>query len=168
MGIPVNYTENTHENVTYCISVNELRVADSEVKLLKSVELLSTQNGKREESAVTPAQHPVTMTSENTGVEKSWSRQYGELKLNEFDLPDFALFRGWKKRFEILKVKVFIFKNYGIRHWNLNLNSFTSTIGMNGQPGNSSPRKMKLSLSLDETTLSTLSIKPLKSVIQPL
>ncbi len=63
-------------------------MADPKVKELKPQALLSTHNGKREQAAVTPAQHPVTMTKENMGVGKSWSRQYGEPKLNEYDLPE--------------------------------------------------------------------------------
>jgi len=63
-------------------------MADPKVKALKPEELLSTHNGKREEAAVTPAQHPVTMTGENMGVGKSWSRQTGEPKLNVYDLPE--------------------------------------------------------------------------------
>ncbi len=65
-------------------------MADAKVKALKPEELVSTHNGKREEAAVTPAQHPVTMTSENMGVGKSWSRQSGEPKLNEYDMPESA------------------------------------------------------------------------------
>lgn len=63
-------------------------MADPKVKSMKPEELLSTHNGKREEAAVTPAQHPVTMTKENMGVGKSWSRENGEPKLNEYDLPE--------------------------------------------------------------------------------
>jgi hypothetical protein len=63
-------------------------MADGKVKALKPEELLSTHNGKREQAAVTPAQHPVTMTRENMGVGKSWSRQYGEPKLNQYDMPE--------------------------------------------------------------------------------
>lgn len=62
-------------------------MADPKVKALKPEELLSTHNGRREQAAVTPAQHPVTMTKENMGVGKSWSRQSGEPKLNAYDLP---------------------------------------------------------------------------------
>ncbi|MDD4822193.1 MAG: hypothetical protein PHI48_06510 [Bacteroidales bacterium] len=62
-------------------------MADPKVKAMKPEELLSTHDGKREEAAVTTAQHPVTMTSENMGVGKSWSRKDGEPKLNEYDLP---------------------------------------------------------------------------------
>ncbi len=63
-------------------------MAEPKVKAMKPEELLSTHNGKREEAAVTPAQHPVTMTSVNMGVGKSWSRQNGEPTLNEYDLPE--------------------------------------------------------------------------------
>ncbi len=65
-------------------------MADPKVMALKPEELVSTHKGKREEAAVTPAQHPFNMTKVNMGVGKSWSRQYGEPKLNEYDLPDSA------------------------------------------------------------------------------
>jgi hypothetical protein len=63
-------------------------MAEPEVKSMKPVELLSTHQGRREQAAVTPAQHPVTMTKENMGVGKSWSRANGQPKLNEYDLPE--------------------------------------------------------------------------------
>jgi len=44
--------------------------------------LVSTHNGKKEEAAVTPAQHPSSL------VGKSWSRQHGEPSLNDQDLPE--------------------------------------------------------------------------------
>ncbi|MDR1154423.1 MAG: hypothetical protein LBL04_06905, partial [Bacteroidales bacterium] len=62
-------------------------MAEPEVKAMKPLELLSTHNGRREQAAVTPAQHPVTMTKENMGVGKSWSRANGQPALNEYDLP---------------------------------------------------------------------------------
>lgn len=65
-------------------------LADERVKNLSPLELLSTHKGKREQAAVTTAQHPVTMTKENMGVGKSWSREFGQPKLNEYDLPDSA------------------------------------------------------------------------------
>ncbi len=65
-------------------------MADAKVKSLKPEELVSKHKDQLEEAAVTPAQHPVTMTSENMGVGKSWSRQYGEPKLNQYDTPDSA------------------------------------------------------------------------------
>jgi hypothetical protein len=63
-------------------------MADPKVKALEPEELLSKHNGKPEEAAVTPAQHPFTMTEENMGVGKSWSRLNGEPKLNEYDMPE--------------------------------------------------------------------------------
>ena len=63
-------------------------MADPKVKGMKPEELLSTHQGKREQAAVTPAQHPVTMTNKNMGVGKSWSRQSGQPKLNEQDMPE--------------------------------------------------------------------------------
>ena len=62
-------------------------LADSRVKNLPPEELLSLHNGKREQAAVTAAQHPVTMTDENMGVGKSWSRANGQPELNEYDMP---------------------------------------------------------------------------------
>ena len=62
-------------------------LAEPEVKAMKPEELLSTHQGQREEAAVTPAQHPVTMTKENMGVGKSWSRATGQPALDEYDMP---------------------------------------------------------------------------------
>jgi len=63
-------------------------MADPKVAALKPEELLSTHNGRREQDAVTPAQHPVTMGgTEPIGVGKSWSRASGEPQLDELDLP---------------------------------------------------------------------------------
>lgn len=65
-------------------------MADPRIKSMTPEELLSKHDGKVEEAAVTPAQHPVTMTEVPMGVGKSWSRRDGEPKLNEYDLPDSA------------------------------------------------------------------------------
>ena len=65
-------------------------MADKKIQALSPRELVSTHQGQLEEAAVTPAQHPVTMTSENMGVGKSWSLKDGEPRLNEYDLPDSA------------------------------------------------------------------------------
>lgn len=56
-------------------------MGDDNVKALTPVELISTHNGQREEAAVTPAQHPSSLTG------KSWTKAHGEPELNEFDLP---------------------------------------------------------------------------------
>ncbi len=65
-------------------------MADKKIQDLSPIELVSTHNDQLEEAAVTPAQHPVTMTSENMGVGKSWSLKNGQPKLNEYDMPDSA------------------------------------------------------------------------------
>ncbi|MBF6628113.1 MAG: hypothetical protein ITG04_06345, partial [Proteiniphilum sp.] len=65
-------------------------MADPRVKNLPPEELLSLHNGKREQAAVTAAQHPVTMTDENMGVGKSWSREFGQPELDEYDMPKTA------------------------------------------------------------------------------
>ncbi len=62
-------------------------LADEKVKAMKPEELLSTHKGIREEAAVTAAQHPVTMTAENMGVGKSWSRENGQPSLDDYDMP---------------------------------------------------------------------------------
>jgi hypothetical protein len=56
-------------------------LGDEKVKTMNSDDLASMHKGKREESAVTPGQHPASL------VGKSWSRANGEPKLNEYDLP---------------------------------------------------------------------------------
>ena len=63
-------------------------LADERIKSMTPKELLSKHNGKPEQGAVTPAQHPVTMTANPMGVGKSWTRQYGEPQLNEYDMPE--------------------------------------------------------------------------------
>lgn len=65
-------------------------MADPRIKSMTPEQLASKHDGKIEEAAVTPAQHPVTMTEVPMGVGKSWSRRDGEPKLNEYDLPDSA------------------------------------------------------------------------------
>ena len=56
-------------------------LGDARVKAMNPRDLVSTHNGKPEEAAVTPAQHPVSL------VGKSWTRQNGEPELNQYDLP---------------------------------------------------------------------------------
>jgi hypothetical protein len=56
-------------------------LGDDRVKQLKPDELASRHEGRKEESAVTPAQHPSSL------VGKSWTREHGEPELDERDLP---------------------------------------------------------------------------------
>jgi hypothetical protein len=56
-------------------------LGDKRVQALNPDELVSTHNGKREEAAVTPAQHASSM------IGKSWSRAQGQPQLNEYDMP---------------------------------------------------------------------------------
>ncbi|MCC6445757.1 MAG: hypothetical protein IT210_20175 [Armatimonadetes bacterium] len=56
-------------------------MGDKRVQALKPEERLSTHRGRREEAAVTPAQHPSSLTG------KSWAAEKGEPPLNEYDLP---------------------------------------------------------------------------------
>ena len=54
---------------------------------MKPSELVSRHEGKPEEAAVTPAQHPVGLEGEPMGVGKSWSRHTLEPELNKYDMP---------------------------------------------------------------------------------
>jgi len=56
-------------------------MGDKRVQALSVDELLSKHDGAKEEAAVTPAQHPSSLTG------KSWTRANGEPELNEYDLP---------------------------------------------------------------------------------
>ena len=59
-------------------------LGNEKVKKMNPDDLVSVHNGKKEEAAVTPAQHPSSL------VGKSWRRETGEPKLNEYDRPDSA------------------------------------------------------------------------------
>lgn len=56
-------------------------LGNDKVRTMDPDDLVSTHNGKKEEAAVTPAQHPSSL------VGKSWSRKNGEPELNEYDMP---------------------------------------------------------------------------------
>ena len=56
-------------------------LSNEQVKKMNPMDLVSTHQGKREEAAVTPAQHPSSL------VGKSWTREKGEPDLNDQDLP---------------------------------------------------------------------------------
>jgi len=56
-------------------------LGDAHVRELPPRKLVSTHKGKKEEFAVTPAQHASSM------IGRSWTRKNGEPKLNEYDLP---------------------------------------------------------------------------------
>lgn len=59
-------------------------LGNKKVREMNPDDLVSTHNGKKEEAAVTPAQHPSSL------VGKSWRRETGEPQLNRYDLPDSA------------------------------------------------------------------------------
>jgi len=58
-----------------------LDMGNDHVKALTPDQLVSTHNGRKEEAAVTPGQHPASL------IGKSWSREHGEPELDEHDLP---------------------------------------------------------------------------------
>ena len=58
-----------------------LDMADPRVQALGPEGRVSTHDGRPEEAAVTPGQHPSSL------VGKSWSREKGEPELNQYDLP---------------------------------------------------------------------------------
>ncbi len=66
----------TEDNWSFGYDMGDKRVQAMDVK-----DLVSTHQGTREEAAVTPAQHPSSLTG------KCWTREHGEPELNEFDLP---------------------------------------------------------------------------------
>lgn len=66
-------------------------LSNEKVKAMHPDSLVSTHAGKREEAAVTPAQHPSSL------VGKSWSREKGEPPLNGFDLP-ISTYVPWLKK----------------------------------------------------------------------
>lgn len=56
-------------------------LGNEQVRALAPQDLVSRHNGVLEEAAVTPGQHPSSLTG------KSWTREHGEPELNEYDLP---------------------------------------------------------------------------------
>lgn len=56
-------------------------MGDKRVSSMDPDKLVSTHNGPKEEAAVTPGQHPSSLTG------KSWTREKGEPELNDQDLP---------------------------------------------------------------------------------
>ena len=69
----------TEDNWSFGYELNDPRVA-----ALSPAELASRHQGRLEEMAVTPAQHPISITG------KSWRRDTHEPPLNRYDLPDSA------------------------------------------------------------------------------
>jgi len=59
-----------------------LDLGDKHVAALSPDDLVSKHNGRKEEAAVTPGQHPSSL------IGKSWTREHGEPRLNEYDLPE--------------------------------------------------------------------------------
>ena len=66
-------------------------LGNNDVRAKNPDDLVSLHNGKKEEAAVTPAQHPASL------VGKSWRRETGEPALNQYDLADSA-FVPWLGR----------------------------------------------------------------------
>ncbi len=58
-----------------------LDLGDERVRALSPVQRVSRRQGRKEEAAVTPAQHPSSL------IGKSWTASGGEPVLNEYDLP---------------------------------------------------------------------------------
>lgn len=59
-------------------------MGDPNVRSLSPEELLSLHDGRREQAAVTPAQHSSSL------IGKSWSKEHGEPELDEYDMPKSA------------------------------------------------------------------------------
>ena len=69
----------TEDNWSFGYEMNDERVAGMTPK-----DLASRHKGRLEEMAVTPAQHPISITG------KSWRRETKEPALNQWDMPDSA------------------------------------------------------------------------------
>ena len=69
----------TEDSWSFGYEMNDKRVADMQPR-----DLASRHQGRLEEMAVTPAQHPISITG------KSWRRETKEPTLNQYDLPDSA------------------------------------------------------------------------------
>ncbi len=69
----------TEDNWSFGYEMNDARVAGMTPK-----DLASRHKGRLEEMAVTPAQHPISITG------KSWRRETKEPALNQWDMPDSA------------------------------------------------------------------------------
>lgn len=69
-------------------------MGNEKVRAMHPDSLVSTHKGKKEEAAVTPGQHPSSLTG------KSWTRAHGEPELNEYDLPKPAYVPWLKKTVE--------------------------------------------------------------------
>lgn len=69
----------TEDNWSFGYEMNDARVAGMTPK-----DLASRHKGRLEEMAVTPAQHPISITG------KSWRRETMEPALNQWDMPDSA------------------------------------------------------------------------------
>ncbi|TWF39219.1 hypothetical protein FHW36_106451 [Chitinophaga polysaccharea] len=66
-------------------------LGNEKVKAMGTDSLVSRHKGKKEEAAVTPAQHPASL------IGKSWSRAKGEPPLNQYDLPE-STYVPWLKK----------------------------------------------------------------------
>jgi hypothetical protein len=76
----------TEDNWSFGLDLGDKRVAG-----LSADQLVSRHHGRKEEAAVTPAQHPASL------IGKSWTRDKGEPELNQYDLPE-ASYVPWLGR----------------------------------------------------------------------
>ena len=76
----------TEDNWSFGYEMNDGRVA-----AMKPSDLAARHQGRLEQMAVTPAQHPISITG------KSWRRETKEPQLNQYDLPDSA-YVPWLER----------------------------------------------------------------------
>lgn len=96
-------------------------MVNKHVKAMEPDSLVSWHQGKKEEFAVTPAQHPSSF------VGKSWTKENGEPILNQYDLPE-DTYIPW------LKKKVSHPEGYGIyfqERWNEALKADPSFLYLN-------------------------------------
>ena len=102
-------------------------LGDKPVKAMRLEDLLSRHHGVKEQAAVTPAQHPSSLTG------KSSTREHGELRLNEFDLP-VPTYVPWLARpSSIPRATGVTSSSGGTRQSRPIRSSCTSTTGTNGR-----------------------------------
>lgn len=115
-------------------------MADPKVAALKPEELLSTHNGRREQAAVTPAQHPMTMAGPIRSASGNRGRAHRASRSSTSTTCPFRpMCPGSARRSSIPSITAFTFRNAGTRPSRAIPSSSISTTGTSGRPANTSP-----------------------------
>lgn len=100
-------------------------MADSRIKSMTPEQLASKHDGKIEEVAVTPAQHPVTMTDVPMGVGNPGRSATASLSSMNMISRIRPMFLGLAARFPIRKAMEYISRSAGMTLWPRIRSSFT-------------------------------------------